>query len=288
VTTGSPRGVSLHGRIGGFTTDPSHVGPIVRARRVWDYRRILWVLIKRDLKVRYSDSVLGYVWTVLEPLLMSLVYWFIFTKLFFRGDPRYTNPYIVFLLSGQLAWYWFNGSITGTMKSLLGEAQMVRSTNVPRELWVLRTIMSKATEFIFSLPVLIAFMLYYRPHINREILYWPLAFLLEWILLVGFGLILAPVTVLVRDVDRVVRIVLRVLFYASPVLYSVNQGRVEKLAWFYTLNPIAGILDLFRVGIFPLEMDRNRVMVSCIETVLIFVVGIFVFARLERQVLKEI
>jgi ABC-2 type transport system permease protein len=136
--------------------------------------------------------------------------------------------------------------------------------------------------------VLIAFILFYRPHINIEILYWPLAFFLEWLLLVGLGLILASVTVLVRDVDRIVRIILRVLFYGSPVLYSINQGRIEKVAWLYTVNPIAGILDLFRVGIFPLEMDRNRVIVAAIETVLIFMIGIFVFARLERQILKEI
>lgn len=279
---------SMSGRIGGFTTDPSHVGPIVRARRVWDYRRILWVLVKGDLKVRYSDSVLGYLWTVLEPLLMSLVFWFIFTKLFIRGDPRFTDPYIVFLLSGQLPWYWFNAAISGSTKSLLGEAQMVRSTNVPRELWVLRTILAKGAEFVFSLPVLIAFILFYRPHINIEILYWPVALFLEWLLLVGFGLMLASVTVLVRDVDRIVRIILRVLFYGSPVLYSINQGRIEKVAWLYTVNPIAGILDLFRVGIFPLEMDRNRVIVASVETVFIFVIGIFVFARLERQILKEI
>lgn len=279
---------SLRGRASGFAS--GRTAPTVRERaiRVFQYRRILSLLVRRDLKVRYAGSFLGYLWSILDPLLMSLVYWLIFTKVFHRSAGPEFAPFMLYLVTGQLPWYWFNGSVTGTMRSLLGEAQMVRSTNVPRELWVLRTIMSKATEFLFSLPVLIAFMLYYRPHVGREILYWPLAFALEWILLVGLGLILAPVTVLVRDVDRVVRIVMRVLFYASPVLYSVNQGRVEKLAWFYTLNPIAGILDLYRVGIFPLEMDGRRVMVSCIETVLIFVVGIFVFARLERQILKEI
>ena len=100
--------------------------------------------------------------------------------------------------------------------------------------------------------------------------------------------ILAPLIVLVRDVDPIVRVVLRVLFYASPVLYSINQGRIERLKFFYSANPIVGILDLFRAGVFPLEMDVTRVVVSCVETVLIFCVGVFVFARLERQVLKEI
>ena len=280
--------VSINSRVGGFSTTSAHIGPIVRARRLWDYRRILWVLVKRDVKVRYSDSSLGYLWTVLEPLLMSLVFWLIFTKLFSRGDPRFTDPYIVFLLIGQLPWYWFNAAVTGTMRSLRGESQMVRSTNVPRELWVLRTVLSKATEFVFSLPVLFAFMLYYRPPLNHLLIWWPVAVVLEGILLIGLGLILAPLIVLVRDVDPIVRVVLRVLFYASPVLYSINQGRIERLKFFYSANPIVGILDLFRAGVFPLEMDVTRVVVSCVETVLIFCVGVFVFARLERQVLKEI
>lgn len=264
------------------------MGPVDRARRVWEYRRILWILIKRDVKIRYSESALGYVWAVLDPLLMSFVYFIIFTKVFSRGDPEYTNPFMVYLLSGQLAWFWFANAVNGGTRALLGEAQMVRSSNVPREIWVLRGVLSKGVEFVFSLPVLIAFMLAYWEPINAKILLWPLAIVMESILLTGIGLLLSSITVLVRDIDRIVRIVVRVLYYASPVLYSVNQPRLEKMKPVYDINPMAGILDMMRVGMFPKEMDTVRMVMSSLMAVVIFALGVFVFSRLERQVLKEI
>ena len=105
-------------------------------QEVWNYRRILGLLVRRDLKVRYAASFLGYVWSVLDPLLMSLVFWFIFTQIFHRhvGYP----PYILFLVMGQMIMSWFQSGVTATAKALRAEAQMVRSSSVPRELWVVR------------------------------------------------------------------------------------------------------------------------------------------------------
>jgi ABC-2 type transport system permease protein len=96
------------------------------------------------------------------------------------------------------------------------------------------------------------------------------------------------VTVLVRDVDRIVHIVVRVLYYASPVLYSVNEPRLAKIRPVYDANPIAGVLDMMRVVMFPKEMDVTRMCTSAATSVVIFLIGVFVFARLERQILKEI
>lgn len=280
--------VSLHGRTSGFSTDSSRTGPVDRAQRVWDYRKMLWILVKRDVKLRYAGSALGYLWSVLEPLLMSFVYYIIFTKIFSRGDPRYTDPYIVFLLSGMLAWFWFNGTLTLSTKSLRSEAQMVRSSNVPRELWVLRSVLSKGIEFIFSLPVLVLFMLVYQTPVGWKIVFWPVAIVLECVLLTGLGLILSSIAALVRDVERIVPIVLRLMYFASPVLYSINQPRLHSVRPVYDVNPIAGILDMFRIGIFPKEGDLTRMLTSAALSFVILGIGVFVFARLERQVLKEI
>jgi ABC-2 type transport system permease protein len=136
---------SLYGRPGGFATT-STGRPTVgeRLRRIIQYRRILRLLVRRDLKVRYAGSALGYLWSILDPLSMSLVYWFVFTEIFVRkvGYP----PYILFLILGQLIWAWFIGGVNGTVKALRAQAQMVRSSNVPRELWVLRVVFSKGNR----------------------------------------------------------------------------------------------------------------------------------------------
>ena len=126
-----------------------------RLRALWGHRRILWLLIIRDLKVKYSDSVLGYVWSILEPLMMAGVYWFVFTKLMERQLGE--DPYIVFLLCAMLPWQWTNAVLRSSMKALSKDSKLVRSTNLPREIWVLRTVGSKFAEFMFALPVLAFF-----------------------------------------------------------------------------------------------------------------------------------
>lgn len=279
--------ISMFGRSSGFAS--GHLSPLDRVKRVFQYRRILKILVTRDLKVRYAGSALGYLWTVLDPLMMSVVYWFIFTKIFDRGVPG-EDPYILFLISGQLLWSWFNGGVSSSARALRAEAQMVRSSNVPRELWVLRVICSKAVEYLFSLPVLAIFALAYLKAPTWHIVLLPLAWVLMFILLMGLGLLLAPLNVLVRDIERIIPIVLRVMFYMSPVLYSIDAvvKRVPKLQVAYEYNPMVGPLALSRSAFFPNELKWTYVWHSAIVCVLIFVIGLYTFMRLERTVLKEV
>jgi ABC-2 type transport system permease protein len=284
--------------------------------RLWSYRRILRLLVARDLKIRYAGSALGYLWSVLDPLLMSLVYWFVFAEIFHRKAGF--DPYILFLISGQLPWYWISGGVSSGSRALRSEAQMVRSTNVPRELWVLRMVLSRGVEYVLSLPVLVIFAVAYLKAPHVQIVYMPLAMLMVVVLLSGIGLIVAPLTVLARDVERIIPIVMRIAFYFSPVLYSITNIP-KHLHLLMSLNPIAGIMVLFRATFFPQELNtphkvairdaaghlvRNAaghvqthtvyssnwgfVWHSAVICVLIFVIGLIVFARLERPVLKEI
>lgn len=248
----------------------------------------MFLLVTRDLKVRYAGSLLGYVWTVLDPLLIAGVYWFVFTQVFSRASLSPGVPYIVFLLAALLPWNWASGVMTEASRVLTRESKLVRSTNVPREVWVLRTVLAKGAEFLFSLPVLIGFMIALRVAPTPRVLLVPFAMLLLAFLLVGIALIIAPLAVLFSDVERLIRIVLRLLFYASPVIYAVRDVP-ENLAWVYMLNPFAGILDLFRVLVLPNQSVHVWLVVSSVVTsVLIFVAGSMLFSRLERAVLKEI
>ncbi|MBE3073888.1 MAG: ABC transporter permease, partial [Actinobacteria bacterium] len=190
-----------------------------RTRAVTERRQVLWTLVVRDLRVRYSRSVLGYVWTVLDPLLMSCIYFVIFVFIFKRGGVGH-QPYFLFLVTGLLSWQWFAGSLSDTSGALLSDAKLVRSTNLPREIWVVRVVIAKGVEYVLSLPVLAAFTVYYavqgKVHFNPGLLLFPLGMVMEFVLLIGMGLLLAPVTALVTDMARVIKIVLRMLFYLTP------------------------------------------------------------------------
>jgi ABC-2 type transport system permease protein len=272
------------------------VEPATRLGTIWASRRVLSLLVSRDLKVKYASSVLGYVWTVLEPLMMAIVYWAVFTKLMQRTIGE--DPYIVFLLSAMLPWQWANGVLRSSMRALSKDAKLVRSTSLPREIWVLRTVGAKFAEFVFALPVLIAFGVALGADISWRVVFVPLAVLIQAVLLTGAGLILAPLATLYGDVQRLMRIVMRLLFYFSPILYGLHDvqqkfkasiGGVSVADVYAFINPFVGIFDLYRASYFPDQWAGWwAVAFSAVVAVITLAVGILVFRRFEGLVLKEI
>ncbi|NUS41465.1 MAG: ABC transporter permease [Terrabacter sp.] len=261
-----------------------------RFSRIWGQRGILLTLVQRDLRVRYARSWLGYLWTIIDPLAMALIYFLVFAVIFQRGDAGH-KPYFLFLLLGLLPWQWFNASINETARSLVAEAKLVRSTNLPRELWVVRVVIAKGIEFLLSLPVLFAFVLVYvllgETSLNWRLVFFPVALALLFVLQTGIGLLLAPATVLADDTIRVVRIALRMLFYGTPIIYTLDKAPdwLQTALWF---NPMSGILELYRAGFFKEHVQVAPLLVGTVMSFLFLAWGVVTFARMERAVLKEI
>ena len=253
-------------------------------------RRILVTLVQRDLRVRYAGSALGYLWTIIDPLAMAAIYFVVFT-LIFKARHVGFQPYVLFLIIGLLAWQWFSASLTDTSRALLAESRLVRSTNLPRELWVVRVVIAKGIEFLLSLPVLAGFTIFYLvkgdAHLNHRLLYIPVGLALQFVLLTGIGLILAPITTLVTDTARVVRILLRMGFYSTPIIYGVHAAP-QSIRTLLLFNPMTGILELYRAGFFAHDLNYKSVVLSAVLSFAVLIVGTVVFERLEPAVLKEI
>ena len=254
------------------------------------YLHSLWLLSARDLKVRYATSALGYLWSILDPLVMSAIYWFVFTQVFQRTVGH--EPYIVFLITALLPWVWFNSSVSDFTRAFNKDARLVRSTAIPRSIWVNRIVLSKGIEFLCSLPVLALFVLLSEfsdkpAQLNWGLLWIPVAMALQAVLLVGLGLLVAPLCVMWTDLERTTKLILRALFYASPVIYGVSDlpGMFETLAAF---NPLAGIFALYRVGFFPEEFDPWVIAIGAVMSFGFLALGVLVFRRLERPMLKEL
>ncbi|MGN6302094.1 MAG: ABC transporter permease [Angustibacter sp.] len=261
---------------------------MARADALRGRRAVVGTLVVRDLRVRYAGSVLGYLWTVLDPLAMATVYWFVFSVIFKARDVG-ERPYVLFLVVGLLSWQWFSATLTDGSRAITSEARLVRSTNLPREAWVLRVVLAKGIEYVFSLPVIAVFCLLYwgQVQLNWRLVFIPLAIALQALLLIGINLVLAPVTALVRDTQRVVRIGLRVAFYLTPVIYGV-RSIPDKVRPVLELNPMTGILELYRAGFFDVAVSGRSVAFAVVITLLILLGGWLLFARLESAVLKEI
>jgi ABC-2 type transport system permease protein len=258
--------------------------------RAWSpfsrYRRSLWLLTTRDLRVRYSTSFLGYFWSILDPLVMAGIYWFVFTQVFERGVGR--EPYIVFLLCGLLPWMWFTGSVSDATLAFTREAKLVRSTTIPRTIWVSRVVLSKGIEFVASIPVLAIFAIATGATLHWEAVWFLLAVLLQAILTLGIGLIVAPLVVFFRDLERAVKLGLRFLFYASPIIYGLQDLKPLGLDMLGAFNPLSGIISLYRGAFFPQQLDWFAVAVSAGMSLILFGIGVLIFRRTIRTVLKEI
>ena len=216
---------------------------------------------------------------------MSLIYWFVFTQVFDKGVGE--QPYIVFLLTALLPWVWFNGSVGDFTRAFVKDARLVRSTSIPRSIWVNRIVLSKGIEFLLSVPILAIFAVFAGATVSWGLLWFPVAVIVQTMLTVGIGLIVAPLVVLYRDLERATKLILRLMFYASPIIYGISDlpGAFQQIAAF---NPLSGIFSLYRVGFFPDQFDGLAVIVGAIVSVVILAIGVLVFRRLERTLLKEL
>jgi ABC-2 type transport system permease protein len=250
-----------------------------------DYRHALWLLARRDLRVRYSTSALGYFWSILDPLVMAGIYWFVFTQVFDR--PVGEEPYMVFLLCALLPWMWFTNTVSDCTRAFLRGAKLIRSTKIPRTIWVTSLVLSKGIEFVASIPVLALFAMISGATLRWQVVYFVVAFVLQAILITGIGLLVAPLVVFFRDLERAVKLTLRFLFYASPIIYGVAD-LPEQLHFWAAFNPLSGIFSLYRAAFFPGQLDLFTVAVAAGMSILALVIGVVVFRRSERAVLKEI
>ena len=262
-------------------------GPIVTGvGSVWENRKALRVLVSRDLQRVYRGFRLGYLWSILEPLGMTIVLWFVFDILL-GGRKLGENPYFLFLSVAILPWWWFTKGITQSTKVFRGRSAPLTISLLPTQAAVVRVLLVSLADFILSLPIIIAAMLITWTFPGPWILLFPVAMLLQLLLMYGLSLFVASVSALVPDFARIVRIIMRALFYLTPVLYAISNIPVgaQGLAVF---NPLVGILGLYRVGFWPSETETPmQFVIGVVIILIVLLIGLVTFRRLEPRLLKE-
>lgn len=300
---------------------PAHrPSAMARVRAIWANRRIMGILIVRDLKVRYSGSVLGFAWTLLDPLLLTLTYWFLFGFIVSRGASN-EQPYLLWLLTGILPYMWTSRVLMESGRLLGNDAKLVTSSSLPREIWVLRSVTSNFIDFLFTLPITVVAVLLYLTFGDAlddrttvpSVWIWliPLAFAVQFLLNLGLALFFAPLCMLYPDVHRLVRVFTMLYRYLSPVIYGLgflearlsspainwpswmlvgDQTWPEWLIYVYALNPLVGILNVYHAVLFPDNVSDVLTLLglSAVISTILFVFGWWLFRRLEARVLKEI
>ncbi|MET7749114.1 ABC transporter permease [Micromonospora sp. NPDC005367] len=268
---------------------------------LWSHRNSLRILVKRDLAVKYQQSALGYVWSLIEPLGMGAIYWFVFGVLYSRDTGRHlgeaAESYPLFLITGIFAWMWTSSALSEATNALTGQARLITTMNVPRQVFPIGRVTGRFAEYVAGLPVLVAVAVAYavhgRVHLGWSLLALPLAVLVQGTLLFGLALLLSAFNVLMRDVERFMRLIIRVLFYATPIIYPLSLVRDSDLpGWLkivYELNPLVGIFQLHHSIWYANEFPNARLLGTTVGgSLLVLAAGWWSFRRLEPAVLKEL
>jgi ABC-type polysaccharide/polyol phosphate export permease len=256
-------------------------------RRLVGYRALIQSLVARDLKARYRGSSLGFLWSFLNPLLLLLVYTFVFTVM---PGVRSTNveakSYPAFMFCGLLPWSWFSSSLLESASVLVFGGNLIRKVLFPAEVLPLVTVIAGLVNFCFGLPILLAFLVYFdKPVVWSDVAWLPVIVLVQLVLTLALALILSALTVHFRDLRDLLSNVLTLWFFATPILYPLSQVEqaAPKALWLMKLNPFAHIALAYQEVLYqpgPFLHPRSLLLVGAASLVLLFC-SYFVFDRLR-------
>lgn len=206
------------------------------------YHELIRNLVTRDLKVRYRNSILGFIWCLLNPLLMMGVFTFVFTVLMRSDIPNFP----VFVLTGILAWNFHATAVQSAVTSITGNSGLVMKVYFPREVLPISVVLANGVNFLLALIALFAMIFVFRIQLSYSILLLPLIFAVQVVFASGISLILAAVTVFYRDVGIIMETLLLAWFFLTPVFYRMEDLFPAYARWVYMANPMASIISAYR------------------------------------------
>ena len=262
------------------------MGPMIIFNNIRNNKNMLNNFIQKDIRVRYRNSFLGYIWTVLQPLLLSGVYYFLFTII--AGNPEELYP--LWVLIGVITWGLFSKSLNGSITSLSRNAGMIKQIYFPREIFSLSVVGSNVVITSLSLAVVIPFMLHYGLNPGWQIIYIPISFLLIVMMAWGVGMMLAPLNAIHGDIAHLFQFVTRAGFFLSPVMWTISMvpSSKEDVIGYLLLNPMVVPLEMMRSGIdgSPMAIDLYWIYYSISFACISLLIGMMVFIRYERNGVK--
>lgn len=265
------------------------------AKRLFRFRGLLWTLVVRELKARYRGSLLGYFWSLVNPLLLLAVYTFVFNYIF-RPRIEGADPYALFLMTGLFPWVWASSSLLEGTVSLTANAGLIRKAVFPAEVLPMVSVLSNLVHFLFALPILVGALLVGRfmgyPVGGWSALLFPVVVVIQVPLLAGIGVGLAALNVHFKDVKDIVTNLLTLMFFLTPIIYVLDSIPAEfkllrwVIAWANPFTPFTlGYQDLLFHGTLP---DAETWLHMLIWAAVAWFVGSWLFSRLGENLAEAV
>ena len=247
-------------------------------RELWQYREVFYLLVWRDLKVKYKQTLLGVFWVVFQPLLATLIFAVIFSR--FGRFESDVYPYVLTALSGFTIWMFVNPAVTQASVSLVYHEQLVTKIYFPRLIVPAASVFSGLPDLLLTLPILLAVMFYFGFALRWSMLLFPAAALMVLVVSLSVSILLAALNVRFRDVKFVMPFFLQVWMFASPVFYP-STWLPDYIRPVFAINPLSGTLDLFRHLLLGMELNPVYFGTSVISAILLCGIALLVFRKME-------
>ena len=254
-------------------------------QEIYDYREMIYSLIKRDLRGRYKGSVLGFLWTFLNPLFQLIVYTIVFSVI--MRMPY--DDYYLYLFVALIPWIFFSTSVVGGAGCIWAQKDMVNKIYFPREVLPISFVVCQLINMLLSFIVIFAVLIVTGHGIRlAAIAYLPIVVMVEFVFALGITMLVSSVTVFLRDIEYILNIIIMAWQFLSPVMYGVDMVP-EEIRPIFSLNPMTSILVVYRDIFYYKQIpDIRTLLLATVLGVVILIIGVFTFEKLKRKFSEEI
>ncbi len=252
---------------------------------IYEYRQMIASLVKKDLKGRYKGSVLGFLWTFINPLLQLLVYTFVFSTILQSGIPQY----YLHLFVALVPWIFFSSSLTTGSQIILGQKNMIKKIYFPREVMPIAYATSSFVNMLLSFLVIFAVLLVSGKGVSLSAILWlPAVMLIQYLLVLGVTFLTSSLTVYLRDLEHIMGVLQMALMYLSPVVYSLDRIP-EQWRTLYLCNPMAPILVSYRnILYYKIPPEGGELLLALGLSLAVLLIGWLTFGKLKKHFAEEL
>ncbi|HMG93406.1 MAG TPA: ABC transporter permease [Chryseolinea sp.] len=249
-------------------------------QELWGYKELFYFFTWRDIKIKYKQTALGFLWAILQPLVMMLIFTFFFGRAL--NVPSQDLPYPVFVFSGLLLWNTFSSGLTNSANSMVNNAQIIKKIYFPRLIIPVSSIMVALFDFFMAFVLFVVLLLLYQqPVAWIAIALWPFALIISLVATLGPGCLLAALNVKYRDFRYVIPFLVQILFFLTPVIYPVSLIKHPVLQYILVMSPMYAAVELFRYPLSGVELNIVFLTISLSVGIVLLLAGLIYFKRTE-------
>ena len=253
-------------------------------KNLYEYRELLKTSVKKEVRSKYKNSFLGVLWSFLNPLLQIIVYAIIFSLILKNKQDNYA----IFLCAGLIPWTYFSISINKSAFTIIENGNIIKKVYFPREIIPISVVTAETINFLISTLIILGFVIFGGIGISKYILYYPLVLIAQYLVILAISFIISSICVYFRDLQHFIGIILQLLFYATPIVYSQDSIPPEY-QWILKYNPMTYIVNAYRnIFYYKTAIDLKSIILLIIIAIGGCVCGYWIFSKLQKGFAEQL